>query len=180
MTLHNILEECKKRESTSSLLVNYSKYKEYLDDFSVFHIMLKYYKQFKDIGVCFDSFKIYSANLVTNELVHEIERATKNQVYSVLWHSLRQGRITASNIYNTINCTTANGVLVKTIVGAYKVPETLENLVKKEVEVELDVEVKDCGFVLVSGIIGASPDGITDNYVVEVKCPSKESSIKSM
>ncbi|CAG4992617.1 unnamed protein product [Parnassius apollo] len=72
--------------------------------------------------------------------------------------------------------------------GGYKVPETraiqrgkrLENLVKKEVEVELDVKIKDCGFVLVSGIIGASPDGITDNYVVEVKCPSKESSIKKL
>lgn len=111
ITLHNILEESKKRKLNRSLLINYSKYKEEsLDDYSIFHIMLNYYMQFKDIGVSFDSFKTYSSHLLSNELVNKIEQATKTQVDSVLWHSLRQGRVTASNIYNSTRCTTANGV----------------------------------------------------------------------
>ncbi|KAL0839251.1 hypothetical protein ABMA28_016013 [Loxostege sticticalis] len=176
ITLHNILEESKKRKLNRSLLINYSKYKEEsLDDYSIFHIMLNYYMQFKDIGVSFDSFKTYSSHLLSNELVNKIEQATKTQVDSVLWHSLRQGRVTASNIYNS----RLRFRLSSHDLGGKGRGKRLEKLVKKEVEVDLGVEIKNCGFMLVSGIIGASPDGITDTYVVEIKCPCKESTLKN-
>ncbi|KAL0803217.1 hypothetical protein ABMA28_017318 [Loxostege sticticalis] len=104
----------------------------------------------------------------------KLNRPLKTQVDSVLWHYLRQGRVTASNIYNSTRCTTANGVLVKSIMGGYKVPESRAIQRGKR----LEKLIKDCGFMLVSGIIGASPDGITDTYVVEIKCPCKESTLK--
>ncbi|KAG7305062.1 hypothetical protein JYU34_010519 [Plutella xylostella] len=36
---------------------------------------------------------------------------------------------------------------------------------------ELNKEIEDTGFILINGLFGASPDGVGDEFVVDVKCP---------
>lgn len=57
----------------------------------------------------------------------------------------------------------------------------LESLVLKKVESETKIKFEKCGLHLSSDlpVFGASPDGISTEYVLEIKCPySKKSTLK--
>lgn len=41
----------------------------------------------------------------------------------------------------------------------------------------MSVNIHKSGFVLINVILGASPDGFSDNFVVEIKCPAKEKAV---
>ncbi|XP_063384368.1 uncharacterized protein LOC134670471, partial [Cydia fagiglandana] len=163
-TLEDFLEEAKKHKIGDSMLLNYQIKKPILNDFCIFDMMLD-----------------FVSNIPANIL--KIEDSTKSQVDSKLWHSLRQSRITASKIYEVSRysrCTTKSGSLVQGILGQYKVPETkaikrgkrLEGEVIKKLETELEKQIYSAGFTLITPIIGASPDGVTSDFVIEVKCPT--------
>ncbi|KAJ8713708.1 hypothetical protein PYW07_014078 [Mythimna separata] len=49
--------------------------------------------------------------------------ASAGQSESKYWHNIRQGRLTASKLYEAAHCKT-DGTLVEQILGGYKVPET--------------------------------------------------------
>ncbi|KAJ8948220.1 hypothetical protein NQ314_008457 [Rhamnusium bicolor] len=96
---------------------------------------------------------------------------------------MRYGRVTASKAYEVANCHKKDGVLVEKILGA-KVFQTksmkrglkLENLVGNRRIDKTKKTYKKAGLFLSQEfpIIGASPDFITDDSVIEIKCPSSE------
>ncbi|KAF9799189.1 hypothetical protein SFRURICE_006449 [Spodoptera frugiperda] len=97
---------------------------------------------------------------------------------STYWHTVRQGRLTASKLYEAAQCKT-DGSLVEQLLGGYKVPETkailrgrkLESRVLQVVQEKLGIHVQKSGFVLINGILGASPDGIVQNkYKAQIMC----------
>ncbi|KYN12328.1 hypothetical protein ALC57_15499, partial [Trachymyrmex cornetzi] len=105
------------------------------------------------------------------------------------WYELRYGRITASKLYEAAHCTTDSGSFVKQITGASKIHETsamlrgknLEKLVLSEVERELGTQIRNAGLYLLPNYpaLGASPDGITNEYIVEIKCPSNKKTLEN-
>lgn len=121
---------------------------------------------------------------LNDNVLAEIETATKNQCYNPLWHELRYARITASKVFDVSRCRTSDGSLVAAIMGA-KTPDTpamkrgrrLESSVIKTVQNILKKRVKPCGLFLSPQypMIAASPDGICKDAVIEVKCPTSES-----
>ena len=119
-------------------------------------------------------------NYVTNRL-------TKNYVMkwkSLLWFEGRYGKITASKLYEAVQCHKSSGNLVHKIIGASKKFDNphmargkfLEDKVITVEEKHLSKPIQKCSLILMSvhPMLGASPDGIGDDFVVEVKCPSTE------
>ncbi|KAG7301951.1 hypothetical protein JYU34_013395 [Plutella xylostella] len=87
ITLQSVLEECKKRKVTKSLLYNYSKFKEDdLKDYSVFNLLLNCYNT--NAAMDFDMVKRFGEDKLTSDITKEIEQATRNQVDDTLWHIL--------------------------------------------------------------------------------------------
>ncbi|KAJ8974210.1 hypothetical protein NQ317_000843 [Molorchus minor] len=125
----------------------------------------------------------FMAQKIPLVLYKEAETATKGQSHSPVWHELRFARITASKLYEAAHCNTYDGTLVETIIGAYKLKDTvamkrgraLEKHVLNVVQKKVGLKFKNSGLFLLPNcpILGASPDGISDNFVVEIKCPSK-------
>lgn len=121
--------------------------------------------------------------------MQESRKKTRDQKNDTLWHELRFGRITASNIYEASRCHTAEGSLVHRIIGATKIYDNIhmergrrmEKLVIAEIEKQLKLKVEKSGILLIPSlpILGASPDGIGNNFILEVKCPSSEKTIKN-
>ncbi|XP_026481370.1 uncharacterized protein LOC113388183 [Ctenocephalides felis] len=117
----------------------------------------------------------------------ETEELTKQQSECAIWHELRYGRITASKFYEAAHCKTDNGSLVQQIIGAGKVYQTKamargKKLKKKVIEVlekELKVEIAPSGIYLSPShpVFAASPDGVTSDAIIEIKCPSSQKSM---
>lgn len=121
---------------------------------------------------------------MTATLCTKAYKDSKEQANSFLWYHLRYGRITASKFYEAAHCST-DGVLVESILGgmsfkslAMERGQRLEievrNLLKKEFP-----DIKECGLMLRFDlpIFGASPDGIDDKFVFEIKCPMKNTTV---
>lgn len=106
---------------------------------------------------------------------------TQNQSDDDAWRRLRYGRISASILYETSRCKTPNGSLVKSYLEprTYMSPamargKNLETSVFNELKKSYS-NLEKIGFLIdpAKGIcIGASPDGITPDFVLEIKCPS--------
>ncbi|XP_055589666.1 uncharacterized protein LOC129741878, partial [Uranotaenia lowii] len=104
---------------------------------------------------------------------------TVEQADTDLWHELRKGRITASRMHEASRCTMLNGSLTNKIMGissgfsfAMQRGTDLEghvfNVLKKQYP-----SLRNTGLVLDPQFpwMGASPDGIADDFVLEIKCP---------
>ncbi|KAJ8677816.1 hypothetical protein QAD02_013603 [Eretmocerus hayati] len=97
---------------------------------------------------------------------------------------MRFGRVTASTIHEASHCKTAEGALVCKIIGAAKAYDNvfmkrgraLEKFVLRILASKLKLEIKKCGIILIPElvVIGASADGLGDDFVVEIKCPSSK------
>lgn len=133
--LESFIRECKIRKVSDCLLTNYLLPKQSLDKYSVFDIILEFCVN-HSTNVTFLDFKNFAEQILTPEAREVIEESTRQQANSKLWHTLRQGRVTASKIHEATKCTT-DGVLVKTILGGYKVPET--NAIKRGKKLEGEV-----------------------------------------
>lgn len=77
----------------------------------------------KDHREDYDMCMAFLDSKITPDIVESIQCQTRDQVDSVLWHSIRQGRITASKIHEASRCQT-DGALVQQILGGNKVLET--------------------------------------------------------
>ncbi|XP_063390036.1 uncharacterized protein LOC134675637 [Cydia fagiglandana] len=172
-------EECKKRKLGDSLILNMlPDHDTGLLKYCVFDMILEFTT--KSDNHSYENFKTEMSIVLTQIVQDEIEINTKKQAESKLWHSIRQGRITASKIYDACRCRTTDGSLVEQILGGYKMYDTkamkrgkqLEKPVVREIEKKLGVKIEECGFYLINLFCGASPDGIANNFIIEIKCPT--------
>ncbi|XP_063547176.1 uncharacterized protein LOC134754765 [Cydia strobilella] len=118
----------------------------------------------------------------TEAAINTIEEATRSQNKNSMWYEMRYGRITASKAHEVSVCQTPDGSLVAAIMGA-KIPDTpamkrgrkLEHSVQKTVSNKLKRKITSCGFYVCQEypIIGASPDGVMKDAIIEIKCPTK-------
>ncbi|CAH0731390.1 unnamed protein product, partial [Brenthis ino] len=131
--------------------------------------------------------KLYS--VFTEQNIRDVEKLTREQHKSSAWHELRYARITASKAYDVTRCTTSDGSLIATLMGA-KVPDTvamkrgrkLEDFVKTQLKKQVG-EILQCGLFICQEypMIAASPDGILNgDTVIEIKCPMSEKSCKKI
>ncbi|XP_028177249.1 uncharacterized protein LOC114365027 [Ostrinia furnacalis] len=114
--------------------------------------------------------------------ISEVEMATRKQNKSSLWYEMRYGRITASRAHEVSVCKTPDGSLIASIMGA-KIPDSaamrrgrdLESSVRKTVSSKLKKKITTCGLFITENypMIAASPDGITNDAIIEIKCPTK-------
>lgn len=150
---------------------------------SIYQLFLKF-QQTAGAVITADDFLKYMVANITDDVCVQAEKCTRNQRKNSLWYELKFARVTASRIYEACRCKTTSGSLVESIMGASGTLTTepitrgqnLESLVLDQVENIKKIKIKKAGLFLNKKfpIFGASPDGITDIYCVEVKCPTKE------
>lgn len=155
------------------------------DNISMYQLALNFQNK-KSNGTA-DEFIEFMTEQMSDLLCETVEKVTRNQSKCSTWYELRFGRVTASRTYETAKCKTEEGVLVERTLGASKPLLTdpvkrgllLEEAVRKEVECQKGLKISKCGLYLNRNypIFGASPDGITDTYCIEIKCPTKEENI---
>lgn len=96
---------------------------------------------------------------------------------------MRYGRITGSTAFNVSRCRTSGGTLVATILGgktfetkAMKRGRDLESDVRKKAVKLIGVNFKECGLFISQKhiMLAASPDGISKDAVLEIKCPASQ------
>lgn len=156
---------------------------------SVYQMYLTYKNVHPESERSAESFMNYMCNKMDNASCKEVEELSRNQSKSTLWYEMKFARITASRLYESARCSTFEGSLRESIMGATPPFETdatvrgkkLEWAVIQAVSKKRSVTIKKSGIFLKRQypILGASPDGVTDEYCIEVKCPTKESVIKN-
>lgn len=154
---------------------------------SIHNLMSKFIAEADDHSP--DNFITFCSNILNQENIADASSLTQNQSENPLWYELRYGRITASKLYDASVCKTVSGSLVNQVMGVSKkfTSESmkrglrLEKLVLKELEKVLVTHIQDCGFTIIknAAILGASPDGITDDAVIEIKCPMSEKTVSN-
>ncbi|XP_058121018.1 uncharacterized protein LOC131283145 [Anopheles ziemanni] len=126
-----------------------------------------------------DFLKLCTDRMMRENNCGSIELLTIEQADTDLWHELRKGRITASRIHEASRCTMLNGSLTDKIMGlsrgfsfAMKRGTDLEGHVFAVLKKEYP-NLRNTGLVLDPQFpwMGASPDGICDEFVLEIKCP---------
>lgn len=178
--IHEFYSECFQRNTTDSLVCDLNFRKE---SYNIFDMAVDFFET-NSSSSDFSTFKECLDSKITRHVIDIINNETVEQANSKFWHYIRQGRLTASKIHEAAHCNT-DGSLVQQILGGYKVPQTLaiqrgkrlEQQVLSEVEKKLNVKTVKSGFILINSIIGASPDGISNDYVIEIKCPISQKSL---
>ncbi|KAJ8685163.1 hypothetical protein QAD02_020956 [Eretmocerus hayati] len=183
--LRRVLQHNRSRDSNSHLLQFYSK--NTVQEVSLHHQAISY----SGNRSCPTDFLEFCKETLTPENCDYISKITAQQSSSMSWFELRYGRITASIIYEAAVCKTTDGSLVEKILSmnnydnpAMERGRRLESQVRSEVQNILirdwnEGKVKTSGLILRRNFpaLGASPDGLTETAVVEIKCPSKEQTI---
>lgn len=176
-------------ETTSkSQLLKYFDLNGINEHLGLYQLMLKFVGKSGGTSDCTEFLHFCSQQMTVN-LCSEAVIKTTEQSASSLWFDLRFGRITASKIYDAAHCKKSDGSFVNQVLGVTKVPVTeamlrgrkLEEEVLEGVEKKLNIKFKRVGLQLKPRypIFGASPDGITEDYVVEIKCPQSEKNISN-
>lgn len=179
--LSDVVEHGKNDNSnTNSTLLKYYKGIQCFDNLSL-HNLSYWFIETKGRAFSSEDFLEFCEQHMAHDLCVDAEEKTRLQSSSSLWHQLRFARITASKLYEASRCKTIDGSLVESIFGA-KIKDTplmkrgrvLEEQVVKVVEKITGKTFTNVGLILSgsSPIIGASPDAISTDHVMEVKCPS--------
>lgn len=181
------MEKSKRDEDYDSVLTKYFKEFTNVEALSI-HLLLSEFLEAK-FGSTADEFINYCSCNMSEAVCNTAADQTIEQSESALWFELRYGRITASKAHEAAHCHTLEGCFVETVVGAISLKDTaamtrgknLEKQVRKEIEKISKIKIKKCGFKTSPEypVMGASPDGISDEYVVEIKCPSTEKTVKN-
>ena len=129
----------------------------------------------------FGAFLTFMKSSANKTALHRVEKATKDQSSEPLWKVLRYGRVTASVIHDIVHRRTAEGSLVERLMGATRPflnramarGLRIEAKVRAVAETELGQKIRRCGLTISpeTPIFAASPDGIGDDFVLEIKCP---------
>nr|CAI5834218.1 unnamed protein product [Callosobruchus analis] len=144
------VEVGKERNINSEILRFFVNEDTTLAKLGIHQLLLKYVGQG---GSSAEDVFTYCSTVMTDSLCYEACQATVEQSQNTLWHQLRSGRITSSRIYEASRCKKSDGVLY---------------CGKK-----LNLKLQFVGLLLSPNFpfAGASPDAVSDEYVVEVKCP---------
>ncbi|XP_011701495.1 PREDICTED: uncharacterized protein LOC105458122 [Wasmannia auropunctata] len=152
---------------------------------SLHFLMIDFVKERKSLA---DEFMLFAQSRMSEAICEEVNRRTIDQSDNSLWYELRYGRITASKLYECAHCQTPDGTLVNGIIGASKLfysaqmerGKRLENEVLHVLQNKTGLECYKCGLLLspMFPVLGASPDAIGDNFIVEIKCPSSDKTFK--
>ncbi|KAF4520569.1 hypothetical protein B566_EDAN011122 [Ephemera danica] len=136
----------------------------------------------------FDEFVNFVKDVLSKEDLLSVAAATVKQSESTLWRELRYARVTASKLHEVAQCNTAYGTLVKLLLGATKIKDNKYLKRGRDLEPEVLNEVQKClgARILKTGIVlhpdfpllGASPDGVTKDFIIEIKCPFNSKSQK--
>lgn len=112
--------------------------------------------------------------------IQDAHDLTIEQADTKIWHELRIGRITASRIHEASRCTMTKGSLTDKFMGksggfsfAMMRGTVLEEFVFEEVKKEFP-DLQRSGLIInanVNPFFAASPDGIHEDFVLEIKCP---------
>lgn len=123
--------------------------------------------------------------------IKQIANKTIGQSENIKWSLYRQYRLTASNFHKILMCMRKNKPifpisLYKTLLGQYRIDSmksiqwgrTHEITAIEEFQKKYKITVQSTGIWLhESGLLGASPDGLSDvqgnKVCIEVKCPYK-------
>ena len=133
-------------------------------------------------GKTVEEFKDFCEKEMLKENCNAAQIITVEQADTDIWHDLRIGRITASRLHEVSRCMSKTGSLVDKIMGkrggfsfAMQRGTILEDYVFTELQKEYP-NLKRCGLVLDPKypFLGASPDGIADDFVLEIKCPANK------
>lgn len=134
-----------------------------------------------------DKFLVFAKSVLDVDTCKKIEEDTRQQSKNPIWFEMRYARISASTIYEASKCKTQEGSLVNRVMGVSKFKGNfatrrgiaLEEKVLKELERKTNQKFDICGFIInrTYPFIGASPDAISATHVVEIKCPTKESTV---
>lgn len=128
---------------------------------------------------------------MTDELCEAVRMETASQYRSPLWHAVRFARVTASKAYSVAHSSAdSSSSLVKLVIDATKLKDTAAMERGRELEPRILSDLRPkIGPTSSTGIylspkhpmMGASPDGITDDgqCVVEIKCPASAKSFQT-
>lgn len=129
--------------------------------------------------------KIMSENPELVDIAHDL---TVEQADTGIWHELRIGRITASRLHEATRCTMARGSFVDKLMGqrsgwsfAMMRGTVLEEFVFEEVKKEFP-ELQRAGLIMnhkVHPFFAASPDGLHEDFVLEIKCPNTQKTFET-
>lgn len=187
--LSEVLEFSKNIGRNDTVLTKYSKEFTKEEKLSLHHLILSFFQsQDSAIDASDSKFLEYCSSEMSEIACHGATERTVLQDKNKLWYELRYGRITASKAYESAHCQTLNGSLVEHILGASSIKDTyamqrgkrLENEIRDILESKIEVPIELCGLYLSPNvpIMGASPDGLTQDYVIEIKCPTSEKAMK--
>lgn len=153
----------------------------------MYNLIVEYRKQNDDLDA--DEFLDFASEEMSQFDLDYVTQQTIDQEEDDLWHDMRIGRITASKIYEASKCHTQNGYLKNLIMGSVSIPNnyamsrglSLQEDVIDAVSQELDESLSCCGLILDSEhpAIGASPDAVGPDFVVEIKCPTTKQSVRN-
>jgi YqaJ-like viral recombinase domain len=135
-----------------------------------------------------ENFLKFASENISEADCKQVQQDTIGQSSNASWHRLRVGRVTASKFHETANCSTSDDVLVESIMGALKFKPTeyvkrglrLEDAVRKKMQ-QTFPDLVDSGVFVSSKYpqYAASPDGISRDFVLEIKCPAKKETVKN-
>ncbi|XP_022900417.1 uncharacterized protein [Onthophagus taurus] len=175
-----------KAAGSSSILLNYFNEDSPIMKTSIHHLSLKY--KAENAVYSADGLINYCKDIIQEEDCVSVEALTKQQSKSNEWYETRYGRITASKVYEVCRCKTEDGCLVESILGSGKIPQTaamsrglkLEEEVLDMVQKIYKINIRKCGIFILKDypIFGASPDGISEKYCIEIKCPQAQNYVK--
>ena len=177
----NSVLQYKDKHTFNSHLIRFFK-PDFYQKFSLHYCSVSYAADKQDSN----NFIKYCSSLLTDKNCTEIMNATRDQSKSMLWHELRYARITASKLYEASQCKTFHGSLLESIMGgkvfstyAMQRGSTLEHLVLDKIQKFLGKPVTKVGLTLNAKypMLGASPDGETDDAVIEIKCPNSDKAV---
>lgn len=147
-----------------------------------------YYMNFAYNGVNNNSreFLEHASCVLDPELCKIIELKTRNHTESRLWYEMRYGRITSSTIWN-VRREINNSITYKNIMRRDRSDYAFNHLsimrsrklkpvIREALEKELGKPINESGLILNNKYpaFAATPDGIGDNFVVEIKCPAND------
>lgn len=144
---------------------------------SMHYIVCAFLKESRN-NIDFEQFMSFSKTIFTHERCEMVQKATVGRCKSTYWYNMTYGRVMASQAYDAAHCLRV-GSLADQIFGAQHLmkaepverAESHEQSIRNVVAKLKNIQIKKPGLVISPDLpyFGASPDGISDDYVIDIK-----------